>query len=205
MALSRKMLKAMGIEDEKIDQIIEAHVETTDSLKADRDKYREEAEKVPEIQKELASLKKERDELQAKVDADDSYKAKYESEHKAYEEFKNGVAVERENAKKATAYRALLKKAGISDKRHDAIIKLNKYKDLAFDDKDEVVDADKIIDSLKDEWSDFVVTTRTEGAKTETPPDNTGKGKMTIAEIDAIEDTAERQKAMLENHELYGI
>ena len=28
MALTRKMLKAMGIEDDKIDQIIEAHSET---------------------------------------------------------------------------------------------------------------------------------------------------------------------------------
>lgn len=204
MALSRKMLKAMGIEDEKIDQIIEAHVETTDSLKADRDKYKEEAEKISEVQRELDAIKKERDELQAKVDADDSYKAKYESEHAAYEEFKSGVAAEKEDAKKANAYKELLKKAGISDKRHDAILKLNKYKDLAFDDKGEVVDADKVVDSLKDEWSEFVVTTRTEGAKTENPPVNNTNTTMTIEQIDAIEDTAERQKAMLENHELYG-
>ena len=135
MALSRRMLKAMGIEDEKIDQIIEAHVETTDSLKADRDKYKEEAEKVSEVQRELDAVKRERDELQAKVDADDSYKAKYESEHAAYEEFKSGVAAEKEDAKKANAYKELLKKAGVSDKRHDAILKLNKYKDLTFNDK----------------------------------------------------------------------
>ena len=205
MALSRKMLKAMGIEDEKIDQIIEAHVETTDSLKADRDKYKEEAEKISDVQKELEAVKKERDELQEKVDADDSYKAKYESEHAAFEEFKTGVNAEKEDAKKASAYKALLKKAGISDKRHDAILKLNKYKDLTLDENGEAVDADKIVDALKDEWSEFVVTTRTEGAKTENPPVNNGKTTMTIEQIDAIEDTAERQKAMLENHELYGI
>ena len=34
MALTRKMLKAMGIEDDKIDQIIEAHTETVDGLKS---------------------------------------------------------------------------------------------------------------------------------------------------------------------------
>ena len=39
MALTRKMLKAMGIEEDKIEQIIEAHSETVDSLKADRDSY----------------------------------------------------------------------------------------------------------------------------------------------------------------------
>lgn len=40
MALSRKMLKAMGIEDEKIDQIIEAHSETVDSLKEQVSAYK---------------------------------------------------------------------------------------------------------------------------------------------------------------------
>ena len=43
MALTRKMLKAMGIEDEKIDQIIEAHTETTDALKQQRDEAKAEA------------------------------------------------------------------------------------------------------------------------------------------------------------------
>ena len=43
MSLTRKMLKAMGIEEEKIDQIIEAHSETVDALKKDRDTYKENA------------------------------------------------------------------------------------------------------------------------------------------------------------------
>lgn len=33
MALTRKMLRAMGIKDEKADEIIEAHSETVDALK----------------------------------------------------------------------------------------------------------------------------------------------------------------------------
>ena len=40
MSLTRKMLKAMGIEDEKIDQIIEAYTETVDALKEQRDQYK---------------------------------------------------------------------------------------------------------------------------------------------------------------------
>ena len=35
MALTRRALKAMGIEDEKIDEIINMHTETVDGLKAD--------------------------------------------------------------------------------------------------------------------------------------------------------------------------
>ena len=33
MSLTRRFLKAMGIEDEKVDQIIEAHSGTVDALK----------------------------------------------------------------------------------------------------------------------------------------------------------------------------
>ena len=36
----------MGIEEEKIDQIIEAHSETVDSLKADRDNYKKDADQL---------------------------------------------------------------------------------------------------------------------------------------------------------------
>ena len=57
MALTRKMLKAMGIEDEKIDQIIEAHTETVDALKEERDTYKEDASKLTAVQKELETAK----------------------------------------------------------------------------------------------------------------------------------------------------
>ena len=36
MSLTRKMLKAMGIDEEKVDQIIETHAETVDALNAER-------------------------------------------------------------------------------------------------------------------------------------------------------------------------
>ena len=70
MAFTRKMLKALGIEDDKIEQIIEAHTEVTDALKADRDKYKEDAEQLPHVQDEL-------DKLKEKVDKKDPYEDKY--------------------------------------------------------------------------------------------------------------------------------
>lgn len=69
MALTRKYLKAMGLEDDKIDQIIEAHTEVTTAIKADADRYKADAEKLSEVQAELDSLKAVKDDgLQAKVD-----------------------------------------------------------------------------------------------------------------------------------------
>ena len=54
MSLTRKMLKAMGIEEEKIDQIIEAHTESIDALKEQRDQYKVDAEKLPALQKKIS-------------------------------------------------------------------------------------------------------------------------------------------------------
>ena len=79
MAFTRKMLKAMGIEDEKIEQIMDAHVEVTEALKADRDRYKADAEKLPNVQKELDDLK---------ADGGD-WKSKYETERKAFADFKS--------------------------------------------------------------------------------------------------------------------
>ena len=39
MALTRKLLKGMGLTDEQVDTIIEAHTDTVDGLKADVSKY----------------------------------------------------------------------------------------------------------------------------------------------------------------------
>lgn len=39
MALTRKLLKGMGLTDEQVDTIIEAHTDTVDGLKADIGKY----------------------------------------------------------------------------------------------------------------------------------------------------------------------
>ena len=119
MAFTRKMLKAMGIEEEKIDEIIEAHREVTDALKEDRDKYKADAEKLTDIEKKYNDLKNEVDGKE-----EDPYKEKYEKEHKDFEEYKKAVEGERTKANKTQAYKELLKQAGVSDKRIDSILKV---------------------------------------------------------------------------------
>lgn len=199
MAFTRKMLKAMGIEEEKIDEIIEAHREVADALKEDRDKYKADADKLAETEKELKDLKN-------MVDGADSYKEQYEKEHKAFEDFKKGVEAEKSKAKKVDAYRALLLKAGVSEKRIDAIVKVTSMDDIELDDNGEIKDADKRIEGIKTEWSEFIVTEKQRGANTENPPSNTGGEKMTRAEIFKKDEhgryvlsAAERQKAIAES------
>ena len=77
MALTRKLLKGMGLTDEQVDTIIEAHTDTVDGLKADVSKYKADAERLPGIQKQLDDLK---------AAGDGGYKEKYEKESKAAKE-----------------------------------------------------------------------------------------------------------------------
>lgn len=57
MALTRKLLKGMGLTEEQMDTIIEAHTDTVDGLKSDLARYKADAEKLPGVQAELENLK----------------------------------------------------------------------------------------------------------------------------------------------------
>ena len=194
MAFTRKMLKAMGIEDEKIDQIIEAHTDVTDALKADRDKYKADAEKLPSVQKLYDDLKKEVDEK-----GDDSYKEKYEKEHKDFEDYKASIDAEKLNTKKVAAYKALLKKAGIKEKIIDLIVKGTSMDDIELDDKDEIKEADTKLDGVKKEYADYIVKTKDEGEDPETPPGGNGGGGG------ANHLSRAAQLAQKHNERLYGV
>ena len=70
MALTRKMLKAMGIDDDKADEIIDAHAETVSSLKKQVDDARASSGNAETLQKEVNELKE-----QLKAAGADEYKA----------------------------------------------------------------------------------------------------------------------------------
>ena len=73
----------MGIEEEKIEQIIEAHAETVDTLKEQRDTFKADADKLAEVQKELDEAKKSLEDA-----GKDSYKVKYEAVKEEFENIK---------------------------------------------------------------------------------------------------------------------
>lgn len=197
MALTRKMLKAMGIEEEKIDQIIEAHTETVDALKEQRDNYKKDADKLPGVQKELEDLRE--------AGGDGGYKDKYEKEHAAFEKYKTEQAEKETDANKRSAYKALLKDAGVSEKRIDTILKVLDLSEIELDDKGKIKNSDEVTEKIKSEWADFIVTDGKKGAETTTPPSNTGGKTMTKEEIMAIKDGTERRKAIAENPQLFGL
>ena len=163
MALTRKLLKGMGLTEEQIDTVIEAHTETTDALKQERDNYKADAEKLPGVQQELDDLKAE---------GDGGYKAKYEKEHSDFEAYKTDQAKKEQHRAKETAYRALLKAAGVSEKRIDTVVKVSDIDGVELDEKGAIKDAAKLTESVKTEWADFITTQKTKGADVSNPPAN---------------------------------
>ncbi len=169
MSITRKMLKAMGIEEEKADQIIEAHSETVEALKQQRDQYKADAEKLPGVQKELDELKEA-----AEKNGENPYKAQYDDLKKEFDDYKADVTAKETKSKKTAAYRKLLQDAKISEKRLDSILKLSPIDDIELDDKGEIKGADEVKKNIEKEWSDFIVTEETHGAGTQTPPGGAG-------------------------------
>lgn len=176
MALTRKLLKGMGLTEEQVDTIIEAHTETTDGLKRDIEKYKGDAEQLPAVQRELDELK---------AAGDGGYKQKYEDEKKAFEDFKSAQTAKETRQKRETAYAEFLKSVGVSEKRIPSIIKVTDL-DSVFE-GDAIKDAEAHAEAVKTEWADFIETSNTDGANTQNPPANNPNGggdpsKMTMEE-----------------------
>lgn len=164
MAVTRKMLKGMGLTEEQIDTIIEAHTETVDGLKEQINTYKADAEKLPGVQKEL-------DELKAAQDG--GYKAKYEKEHADFDQYKKDVQAKEIAATTERLFRAELTAVGITGKRADAIVRATDLKTIKV--KDGALEEAKAVqDAIKADWAEFIPAQRTEGAKVETPPQNQG-------------------------------
>lgn len=181
MALTRRMLKALGIEDEKVDEIIAAHAETVDALKGERDEAKAKAATADDLRRQL-------DEANGKLaDAEKGdWQAKYEQEHSDFEAFKAQKAKEVADAQKASAYRTqVLGAAKIDPKRLDQIMRLVDLDSFEVDDKGVVKDAAKLAEGAAKEWSAFVVETGTRGAHVDEPPGtgNAGAGNSRAAQI----------------------
>lgn len=201
MALTRKMLSAMDIDGAKIDEIINAHMDTVNALKEERDSLKAKAEKSDEYQKELETAQKELDKLK-----DGDLQGKYDALNKEYENFKTQVENEKTRATKEAAFKEVLKDIGITEDKNVAkVLKYSNIDELELDDKGKLVNAKDIAKNVKEEWSNEITTHSTKGADVANPPaNNGGSGKKTKEEILAIKDRGERQKAIAENHELFG-
>ena len=200
----REILSAAGVTSENmseaVDKIIDGHVTSVNALREDVAKYKADAEKLPTVQKELGDMK---------ANANDSWKEKYDNLKGEFDKYKTDVQEKETHNKKVEAYKAILKDANLSEKGIEKAIKYAEWDKIELGEDGKLKGANDHIKAVREEWAEYVTTTTTTGAKTSTPPANTGGAKLTKAEIYARDEhgryklsTAERQKALAENPDL---
>lgn len=201
MALTRRMLKGMGLTEEQADTIIEAHAETVDGLKDKLKTAEEKANKLDDVQKELDGLK---------ANSGDDYKAKYEAEKKAFADYKADQTAKETKAAKEKAVKAYFEGKNITGANLDIAMRGCRDEIGAIElDGDKIKDTAALDALVNGTFAGLVVTKTVQGAQTANPPANNGGSKLTKADIFKKDDhgryvmsTAERQKALAENPEL---
>lgn len=187
----------MGLTEEQVESIIDAHTETVDALKDKLQQAQSEASKVAGLEKQIEELKK---------DGADAYKAKYEKEHAEYESYKKGVEAKEARAAKERAAREYFEKKNITGGNLDIAIRAASAEIDALElDGESIKDAAKLDALVTGTLSGLVKTSETVGVDVAHPPATGGKAKMTREEIYKKDDhgryvlsTAERQKAIAE-------
>lgn len=193
MALTRAFLKSMTLTDEQVSAIIEEHSATVTGLKNEISKYKEDAEKVPGLQKKLEDYEK------------NDWKGKYEKEHAGFENYKAEQDKEASYNAKEAAYKKMLEESGVSSKVINLALKASKetIDNLKIGADGKFENATEVEKGIKEAYADYITTEKTQGANVSNPPGGE-PGKMTKKEIMEIKDAGERQKAIAENHELFG-
>ena len=162
MALTRKLLKGMGLTDEQVDTIIEAHTDTVDGLKEQVKTYREAAEKLPNVQKELDDLK---------AAGDGGFKEKFEKEHSDFENFKKTIQEKETKAAKESAAKAFFESKGITGNSLEIAMRGSSAEIAALElDGEKIKDYSALDALVNGTFKALVSTTTTKGANIPNPP-----------------------------------
>jgi len=169
MAFSRSELReALGeaYTDDIAGKLITMHRSVVDPIKDDLDaakrdatKWKAEADKLPGVQKELDELKKGED-----------WKAKYDQEKKAHDDYKAQVAREAEVAKIKAAYKKLLTEEKISDKAIETALSKTDYSGMKLKEDGTLDKVDDLKKNIQNDWGFAKVEQRKQGEKVATPP-----------------------------------
>lgn len=209
----REILSTAGVDAEHmtdaVNAIIDGHVtsiealrEENGNLKTELKTAKEEADKLPGVQKELDDLKKQNeDDAKAREGKD------YDALKKEFDDYKAEISARDAKTAKEKAFRDILKDLNVSDKGTALALKYQNFDTIELEEDGKIKGASDLRKSLKEDWGDYIVKSETKGANTATPPGGNGgsKGYKTKEEIINIKDRAERQQAIADNPALFGI
>ena len=172
--------------------VVDPLMDQLDDAKSEAQRYKAKADKAAELQKQVDELSK-----------GDDWKAKYEAEKKAHDDYKAQVDQEKTTSKAKAAHKKLLVQEGISDKAIDSILNATDYSKTKLNDDGTLDDesAASLKKDITERWGGFKVSTRKRGEQVDNPIRS--GGKMTKEEIMKIKDTSERQAAIRENLEAF--
>ena len=172
--------------------VVDPLMDQLDDAKSEAQRYKTKADKAAELQKQVDELSK-----------GDDWKAKYEAEKKAHDDYKAQVDREKTTSKAKAAHRKLLIEEGISEKAIDSILNATDYSNTKLKDDGTLDDAtrDGLKNEIKERWGGFKVSTRKRGEQVNNPA--ASGGGMTREEILKIKDPVERQNAIRENLEVF--
>lgn len=177
MSFTRSFLAALGLSKEQENAVMDEHTNVVDGFqktlnqyKTDAEKYKAEADKLAGIQKELDSMK--------------DYQAKYESEHSAFETYKQGVESEKTDQKVKAALGQLCLDEKINPKRVEAVVRLIDRAGMKLTADGKLENEAAIRESIKKDFSDYITTDKEKGANPGNPPDKDkgGFSGMSLAE-----------------------
>ena len=163
MAFTRKMLKALGLNEDQVESVMDEHVSVIEGLKA----YKADAEQLPALRDQL---KKAEDEIKSiKEKGGDA--AKVQAEFDAY---KKQVEADKKAAASEHAIRDVIKEAGIARESYiNLVYRGLKHDDYDTDDSGKLTkaSADKLKQLLAgDDYKDFRGTVSRKGTEPTTPP-----------------------------------
>ena len=177
----REILSAAGVDAEHmsdaVNAIIDGHVASIDALREENAALKKDAERFPELQKELEDLK---------ATAKDG--TEYEKLKAEYKKYKDEVKAKETRAAKETALKEILKDLNFSDSGVAKVLKYHDIDSLELDEEGKINGAGELRKSLKEEWGDYIKTEGTKGVSTPNPPGGAGGAKLTTAEIYKTDD-----------------
>ncbi len=207
MAFSRRFLAALGIEADKVEEIINAHVEVVDALKEARDEFKKDSIELEKVKKELAQTQKA---LKEKGDGETVSKEEHDALKKEYTDFKADVERRETKAAKEKAVRAYFESKNIVGKNLDIAIRGSRSEIDAIElDGEKIKDTTTLDTLIGGDFSGLVSTTKITGASVSKPVSNNGGKDLTKDDIYKKDDkgryvmsASERQKALADNPDL---
>lgn len=166
-------MKALGIEEDKIEEIITAHGETVAGLK-------DEIEKAKQGADDLAAVAKERDTLEQRVEALEKANGDAAKVQADFDAYKQQVETDKANAGKKALIKKALEKAGANPAAIDLLLNAVKLDEVEMN-GDALKDADAVLKPIKEAHAGLFGKTEPEGTPPVNPPGGNGEPPVPLS------------------------